>query len=231
MIESVRVRPLSESSDLARPKSVSLGVPSAARRTFPGFRSRWTMPIRCASATPRQRFDQLGRPPRRPGRAVEPPVQAAAGDVLQLEERQAVGLADVVDLHDVGVLKPGDRLRLGQEASGRLDAGMGAAQDHLQDAGAVQKDLPGAVDDAHAAAAQLAQDLVAGDGGGGPFSRSRRIGWQLEKQGSIRFGSDKIPGGIGQLSGGLQIVREDAARKIGGIGRFARGCQKAGVQD
>ena len=92
-------------------------------------------------------------------------VQAAALDVLQLEVGQAVGLADVVDLHDVGVLQAGDGLRLGQEADGGLGAGMGAGQDHLQDAGAVQADLPGAVDDAHAAAAQLAQDLVAVDGG------------------------------------------------------------------
>ena len=121
----------------------------------------------------RQRFDQLGRPPRRPGRAVEPPVQAAAVDELQLEERQAVGLADVVDLHDVGVLQAGDGLRLGQEAGGGLGAGMGAGQDHLQGAGAVQADLPGLVDDAHAAAAQLAQDLVAGDGGDGAAGRLR----------------------------------------------------------
>ena len=35
--------------------------------------------------------------------------------------------------------------------------------------------------------------------------------------------SDKIPGGIGQLQGGLQIVREHAARKIRRIERrFAR---------
>ncbi len=121
--------------------------------------------------------------------------------ILQLEEGQAVGLADVVDLHDVGVLQPGDGLRLGQEAGGRLGRGMGTAQDHLQGAGAVQADLPGAVDDAHAAAAQLAQDLVAGDGRDGPLSRSRRIGWQPDKQGSIGSGSVKI------------LVREDSSSR------------------
>ncbi len=43
-------------------------------------------------------------------------VQAAAVDELQREERPAVVLADLVDLHDVGVLQPGDGLGLGAEA-------------------------------------------------------------------------------------------------------------------
>ena len=53
-------------------------------------------------------------------------------------------------------------------------AGMGPGQDHLQGAGAVQADLPGLVDHAHAAAAQLAQDLVAVDRREGPLPGSRR---------------------------------------------------------
>ena len=132
----------------------------------------------------RQRLDQLDRLPRRPGGAGELPVQAPAIDELQLEERQAVGLAAVVDLHDVGVLQAGDGLRLGQEAAHGLVVGMGTRQDHLQDAGAFQEDLPGAVDDAHAAAAQLAQDLVAVDGGGGPLAASgqRVVVWPRHGQ-------------------------------------------------
>ena len=110
-----------------------LGVPSAASRTLAGFRSRWTIPRRCASATARASAStSVGGPPRRPGRAVEPLVQAAAVDELQREVRQAVGLADLVDLHDVGVLQAGDGLRLGQEAGGGLGVGVGAGQDHLQ---------------------------------------------------------------------------------------------------
>ena len=65
-----------------------------------------------------QGLDQRRRPPSRPGGAVEPLVQAAPLDVLQLEEGEAVGLARVVDLDDIGVLEPGDRLRLAQEADG-----------------------------------------------------------------------------------------------------------------
>ena len=98
-------------------------------------------PVRLGDAAG-QRLDQRRRPPRRPGGAVEPPVQAAALDILQLEEGQAVGLADVVDLDDVGVLEPGDGLGLGEEADGGDGVGVGAGQDHLQGAGAVQEDLP-----------------------------------------------------------------------------------------
>ena len=90
-------------------------------------------PVRLADAA-RQRLDQLGRQPGRPGGAVEPAVEAAALDVLELEERQAVGLADMADLHDVGVLHPRDRLGLGQEADDRLGVGVGTGQDHLEDA-------------------------------------------------------------------------------------------------
>ena len=47
-IAPVPVWPLSSSSRLARPKSVILGVPSAASSTLAGLRSRWTIPCRCA---------------------------------------------------------------------------------------------------------------------------------------------------------------------------------------
>ena len=37
-----------------------------------------------------------------------------------------------VDLHDVGVLQPGDGLGLGQEADRGEGVGVGSGQDHLQ---------------------------------------------------------------------------------------------------
>ena len=111
----------------------------------------------------RERLDQRRRTPRRPWGAVEPPVEPPALEVLQLEVGQAVGLADVVDLDDVGVLEPRDGRRLGQEAGGGHGIGVGTGQDHLEGARAVEADLTGVVDDAHAAAAELTQDLVAGD--------------------------------------------------------------------
>jgi hypothetical protein len=68
-----------------------------------------------------------------------------------------------VDLHDVGVLESGNGLSLRAEAGQVGAAGVVAGQDHLQRHQAAQADLTGLVDDAHAAAAQLAQDLVAGN--------------------------------------------------------------------
>ena len=52
---------------------------------------------------------------------------------------------------------------------------MVAGQDHLQGDEAVEPDLAGLVDDAHAAAAQLAEDLVAGDLGEGLGTRAGPI--------------------------------------------------------
>ena len=46
--------------------------------------------------------------------------QAAVRDVLQGEIGGAVELADVVDLHDVRVAQPGDRLRFAGEALPKL---------------------------------------------------------------------------------------------------------------
>ena len=110
-----------------------LGVPSAARRMLAGLRSRWTIPCRCASWMARARAS-TSRRPRRGGRGVPssrsarlPPV-----DVLQLDEGQAGDLADLVDLHDVRVAEPGDRLGLAQEPDVGLRVGVAPGQDHLQ---------------------------------------------------------------------------------------------------
>src|SRR5262249_35153726 len=56
-------------------------------------------------------------------------------------------------------------LGLGLEAGPLVRAGMRPGQDHLQRDHAVQGQVPRLVDDAHAAAAQLAEHLVAGHAG------------------------------------------------------------------
>ena len=58
--------------------------------------------------------------------------QVAALDQLHREVGPAVHVADVIDLHDVGVAQAGDRLRLAQEALQLLRPGVGAGQQHLQ---------------------------------------------------------------------------------------------------
>ena len=80
--------------------------------------------------------------------------------------------------------------------------GVAAGQDHLQGHDPVQLQVPRLVDDAHAAPAQLAQDLVAGDG--------RRAG-----RGRLRPGRDR------HRHRRCRIVL--AGRALYGVGRLTRG--------
>ena len=116
---------------------------------------------------PRQGLDELCRRTHRLGRALEVLGQAAAGHELEDEVRPARGLADVVNLDDVGMLQAGEHRGLRAKAGQVLRAGLDPGQDHLQRHGAIETELPGLVDDAHAAAAEHPQDLVAGDLGQG----------------------------------------------------------------
>ena len=111
---------------------------------------------------PRQGLDQLRRRPRTLGRAFEVLGQAAAGHKFQDKVRPARGLADIVDLNDVGVPQARDHRGLGAKASQFLRASVGPGQHHLERHGAIEADLSGLVDDAHASASQLTHDFVAG---------------------------------------------------------------------
>ena len=109
----------SSSSRLARPKSVILGVPSRRQQDV----GRLEVAVDDAAAGGRACMarasvsTRAGRAlARRLRRAGELLRQAAAVDELQGEEGPAVVLADLVDLHDVGVLQAGDGLGLGAEA-------------------------------------------------------------------------------------------------------------------
>ena len=146
-----------------------LGVPSAVQQDV----GRLEVAVDDAAPVgvvhgPGQRLDQLGAasapasgvPSSRSAR-LPPSTNSSA------KYGRPVVLADLVDLDDVGVLQAGDGLGLGPEAAGGLGPGVLAGQDHLEGDEAVEPDLPGLVDDAHAAAAQLAEDLVAGDLGEG----------------------------------------------------------------
>jgi hypothetical protein len=110
-----------------------------------------------------ERRHQLGGLARWLRFALEMVVQAAASDELQRQVGQAVVLAYLVDLYDVGVLEARHRLGLGAKACQRLRTGVGARQDHLEGDDSLEALLSRLVDDAHGAAAQLAQDVVAGN--------------------------------------------------------------------
>ena len=91
---------------------------------------------------------------------LDPFGEALAGDVLHREEVLAVKLADVVDVDDVRVSQSGGGLGFGLKAADQLGRSEVAGQDHLDGHRAVEPFLPGLVDDAHAAAADLADQLV-----------------------------------------------------------------------
>jgi hypothetical protein len=66
-----------------------------------------------------------------------------------------------MDLHNVGMLQPGDGLRLGAKTRQLLGVEVFPGQDHLQGHGAVEVVLPGPVHHPHAPAADDLQELVA----------------------------------------------------------------------
>ena len=100
---------------------------------------------------PRQGLDQLRRLQGVKGGAVKAVGETAALDVFQREEGLAVGLPDIVDLHDVRVLQPRHRLGFPAKTLQLLRAGVGPGADHLQGDHALQPQVPGLVDDPHAA--------------------------------------------------------------------------------
>ena len=143
------------------------------------------------------------------------------------EVGEAAGLADVVDLDDVGVLEAGDGLGLLVEPRQGDGAGVGAGQDHLERDQTIQVDLAGLVNDPHAAPAQLLEDLEAGDDwppGRSPGSRRGRVR-RFERAGRRR-GIDRAGGGVaGQTLAHPRLRGQPAAERLG----LARRGQPGGV--
>jgi hypothetical protein len=94
------------------------------------------------------------------GVAVDQGHEAAAGHELHGEVGLAVVLADLIDRDDARVVEQGDSLGLVLEAAELVVTGEESGLDHLQRHGSVERDLAGLVHHAHAAASELASDLV-----------------------------------------------------------------------
>ena len=112
-----------------------------------------------------ERGHQLGRRAARLGRPLEAVGEAPPFEHLERDEGAAVGLADIVDLDDVGMAEPGDGLGLDQEPLAMLGAGRACRRGSSSGDDPVQLAVPGLVDDPHAAAAQLGQELELGEAG------------------------------------------------------------------
>ena len=167
MTTPVRVSPAARpsapaSSGWARPKSSSL-TPCAVRKTFDGFRSRWTMPRACSAAS----ADSMPRPIGSASAAVRAPRSSRAAQRLALEQlhgdEDAPGvLADLVDLADVGMVDAGGGAGLAPQPLARGLVRRRRRQ-RLEGDGPGQPLVAGGVDHAHPAFADLALDRVVAD--------------------------------------------------------------------
>ena len=117
----------------------------------------------------------------------------------------AVVLADLVDGDDAGVIEQGDGLGLVPEAAEFVVAGEESGPDHLQRNLAVEGDLAGLVDDAHAATAELPHNSELAPGlyrrgrrGHGRRGRRPWLGdWPIRAQARIREPPQLGDDGIG----------------------------------
>src|SRR6266849_5069979 len=92
---------------------------------------------------PRQGLDQLCRRTQRLGPALEVLGQAATGHELKDNVRPARGVADIVNLDNVGMLQASERRGLCAKAGQVLRAGLEPGQYHLQRHDAMETELPG----------------------------------------------------------------------------------------
>ena len=141
-----------------------------------------------------------------PVRRRQPVAQALAGDELHRHEQVLVVAAELVDLDDVGVREPGEGLGLALEPE--LGGHVGdLAQQQLDGDLAVEALVVAGVDDAHAAAAELADDRVTTDATGADLGGA--VG---------EVGVAGVEGRVGQEAGRLVGLGPGAVA----VGRLAR---------
>ena len=157
--------------------------------------------------------------------------EVAPLDQLHAEIALAVVLADLVDRDDPRVIEQGDGLGLVLEASQLGVVGQNSGLDHLERDGPVEADLPGLVDDAHAAAAQLFLNLVVAevaDGGAarqvarGPVAVGR-AGWVVGVGRPVAGGVGRGRCCVGDRPGSVRPGRLGVARRRLGRVAGARG--------
>ena len=146
--------------NFARPKSSSL-TPDFVSITLPGFRSRCTMPCRCALSS----ASAISIPNRRSCSAGSGPFAEAIRQRLALEvlHDEVLGLAlapDVVERADVRVRDLRDRLRLALEPLPQLRARREMLRQDLDRDRALEPRVSRLVDLPHPARADGRQDLV-----------------------------------------------------------------------
>src|SRR5262245_53717679 len=150
---------------LARPQSMTWTSPNAPTITLDGFRSRWITSWAWAYATVWQTCSNAATNRPRPwaGAGGQQVVQGAALDQLHGEEGAAVGQGtQVVNRRDARVLQLGGDAGLVGEPAGDGRVGRVAVLEQLDGHVPVEGEVAGLVDDADAAAADLAEQFVPG---------------------------------------------------------------------
>ena len=189
---------------LARPKSEILTASpsgSSAIRMFSGLMSRWTNPSWWACSSPlriwqvRRQACLIGYCP---ASGLGQRLQVRARDVLHREPELAAGHPLLVAFDDIGMAELADDRHLALEAIDRRAGGGRLGHDQLEGDHLAGQVVPGLVDHAHRAAAQLAQGRVVGN----RLRQARRLGAagrappldRLARRGTGRPGDRQVPG-------------------------------------
>ena len=169
----------------ARPKSVMRTCPSPSSMTLAGLRSRWTTPRSCAAARPAQIWRAISsarssgkRPMRRSSEARSSP------STYSIERNvRAVDLVDVVDAADVGMRHLPGHADFGVQLRqpGRIAVDVGRQE--LQRDRLAELEIVGAIDLAHAAAAERVRRCDSGRRGA-CRARSVRGRWRPSSRAS-----------------------------------------------
>ena len=153
---------VAECTSFARPKSRSFGRPDGVTMTLCGFRSRWTMPRRCARArasatcAPSASASRTGRGPRRSTAG-----QRLAFDILHHDEGAAVvGLAHLVHGADIRMIQRGRGLGFAQQVPAGVVVIAAVGRQELDRDVALERQVAGQVHVAHTAAPQQTDDAV-----------------------------------------------------------------------
>ena len=147
----------------ARPKSMMTTSPRLFIMMFCGLRSRWITPRSWAAASPAQslravsRALSAGRRPMRVSRRGE----VFAVHVLHGDERHALDFADIVHAADVGMRHQARHAHFAVEAFQQALVARGLLGQEFQGDGLAEREIGGAIDFAHAAAAQQRDDAIA----------------------------------------------------------------------
>jgi len=151
-------------------------------------------------------------------------VEAAPLDELHGVEGHAVVGADAEDGHDVGVVQPRRRLRLALEALQQVRPRRRLGRQHLEGDVAAERFLHRLVDDAHAAAADLAQQQVLAEPPGVGRPGGGRQGRETAARGPARRPQrQRRRHQLAQLAGVLRVLAQAGFQVDAFAGLEARG--------